>query len=935
MSSPDLKTLLLQLLNLWSWRDSPDYYLKTLAPAIIRNDPSIPLTAKEYGVVYKIKRLATSSEWTHLAELLEDSMDERLHELAQLDEEAAIRWQNRSRILRERRNQDLADTQARLEQIRERQERELATTRGRREAIHSYLKAELAADFLNAEQMLWMHPDATFLDKDDVKRVKREVVKQWSGQYLDHELDDEQLDAVAATHTNVLIAARAGSGKTRTLTSRALFLLTHCHVDPNELLIVAFNNKAVDEIRNRLRDATEGPLPHIRTFHSLAYGIENPAETLLDEQSKRRLIQRIIDDHMADNEQGALIRELMTEHFRSDWEDLALRESGLLASESLRLARLLPRETLRGEYVKSYGEKLIANVLFENGIDYRYERPFAWDGRRYRPDFTIEHRRDRGVVIEYFGVRGHFGYKIQMLEKRSYWSKKDGWTLVELTPEDVRGDPDEFADELLWRLDRLGIPRTPLSDEEIWQRIRRRAIGEFTRTIETFISRSRKRGLSADDLAALVSQHHSATPTERAFLRVAQLIYGQYPEILKSTESDDFDGLMWRAVRALRKGKTTFVRNASDPPGDVRRIRHVLVDEFQDFSGLFYEIARSMWDTNPDLSFFCVGDDWQAINSFAGSDLRYYTDFSTRFETGERLRISRNYRSSGTIVAAGNALMGSRGAPAVAVLPERRQLISLDLDSFSSTVAEQGRCTSPVLCPALLRVIRSCLDRGENVVLLSRTQNASRSWGIDDVNSEWLKDLDSILKHLLGHLSKEERQRVSISTTHGFKGLESDAVIIIDATDSRYPLVHPTWIFFRVFGDTLTHLENEERRLFYVAITRARSSLYFVTQSTRMSPLLSELRSNFPVLDLDWSSLNPAHALGTSQIEIRVYNGYHHRNALKSEGFGFINEEKCWRMFLPNDCDVTSFLRERPWFRHPVRIELLRNGQQLSQQSAD
>jgi hypothetical protein len=201
MSSPELKTLLLQLLNLWSWRDSPDYYLKTLAPAIIRNDPSIPLTGKELLAVYKIKQLATSSEWVHLAELLEDSMDERLHELAQLDEEAAIRWQNRSRILRERRDQDLADAQARLKQIRERQERELATTRGRREAIH----------FLNAEQMLWRHPDATFLDKDDVKRVKREVVKQWSGQYLDHELDDEQLDAVAVTHTNVLITARAGS----------------------------------------------------------------------------------------------------------------------------------------------------------------------------------------------------------------------------------------------------------------------------------------------------------------------------------------------------------------------------------------------------------------------------------------------------------------------------------------------------------------------------------------------------------------------------------------------------------------------------------------------------------------------------------------------------------------------------------------------------
>jgi DNA helicase-4 len=899
------------------------------------------MTSQEYILVRKLKRLATPHEWSHLAELFEDSLEELRRERELQRAAIAARWQDRERIRQVRRERDLV-----------RRERELAITQAtelndakdrqaRLENMKAHVRESLERDFLNAEHLIWTHPDAALLQKDHVADAKREVVKQWARQTLSHELDEEQLEAVATTHTNVLITARAGSGKTRTLTSRAIFLQTHCHIDPTELLIVAFNKRAADEIRKRLSDVIDGPLPHIRTFHSLAYGIVNPAETLLTDESefetypKSRIIQSLLDEHLDDHDLGPMIRSFMLEHFRSDWEDLALRESGLPASESIRLRHLLPRETLRGEYVKSYGEKLIANVLFKNGIDYQYERPFDWDGRRYRPDFTINTKMDRGVVIEYFGVRGDVDYDKQIVEKRSYWSRQTGWTLVELTPRDVAGDPDEFTEELLAQLDRFGIARVARSDDEIWEAIRQRVVGRFARTVETFISRSRLRGLAGDDLATLIARHHSATPTEGVYLQIAQSMFSRYARHLESSKCEDFDGLLWRAVHALQEGKTSFVQNKADQSGDMQRIRHVLIDEFQDFSNVFYELVQSINRKHLDVSFFCVGDDWQAINGFAGSDLRYFKNFGTHFLNGQHLSITRNYRSPWSIVAAGNALMVGKGGPAVAELSEQGRLVAVDLDSFTPTAVEKGRCTNRVLCPALLRVIRRCLDRGEDVVLLSRTQSVGRSWGVDGLGSEGLGDLNTLLKHLRGHLFDDERHRLTISTAHGFKGLESDAVVIVDVTQGRYPLIHPTWIFSRIFGDTLTSLEDEERKLFYVAITRAKKTLVLVTQNTRTSPFLNDLKSKCPILEPGWSSLSPANTPGPSPIEMRVYNGFNYREPLRSDGFTFVNEEKCWVRIVPEHHRILSSLTDRAWFRHPVRVELFTNGNLIAQFDAD
>ena len=84
--------------------------------------------------------------------------------------------------------------------------------------------------------------------------------------------------------------------------------------------------------------------------------------------------------------------------------------------------------------MKSFGEKVIANFLFEHSIDYKYEWAFSWNGRSYNPDFTIFTGGNKGVIIEYFGMKGDPEYDAMSEDKRSYWRARPGWELIELFP---------------------------------------------------------------------------------------------------------------------------------------------------------------------------------------------------------------------------------------------------------------------------------------------------------------------------------------------------------------------------------------------------------------------------------------------------------------------------------------------------------------------
>jgi superfamily I DNA/RNA helicase len=190
---------------------------------------------------------------------------------------------------------------------------------------------------------------------------------------------------------------------------------------------------------------------------------------------------------------------------------------------------------------------------------------------------------------------------------------------------------------------------------------------------------------------------------EQRFLELAQKFYQSYLEQLQTTGEDDFDGLMQKAAAVIASGQTVFRRKSGT--GDLKCLRYILIDEYQDFSELFHHLIEAIRQQNPQAQFFCVGDDWQAINGFAGSDLGFYQNFAQFFQPSQKLNIATNYRSATSIVDIGNTLMLGLGTPARAHKTIFGTVEIADIGQFNPNLNEQEDHPGDNITPAILRLL--------------------------------------------------------------------------------------------------------------------------------------------------------------------------------------------------------------------------------------
>ena len=892
-SALDLLDELISTMADHEW-DSPSSY-RAVIPSVV-DDGALRPRPGQVRILGQLRSLLSKEEWSDLLSLIQRR---RSGELTKLASDA-----DRRRIA--------ADGEARE------RSRTAATLR---------LVAAFESDFIQADGT-WQSIAGSEFTLEDVEALKVRFVQDWAARELNESLDDEQARAVGSLSGHVQVIARAGAGKTRTLVTRAAFLQKHCRIPADSILLLAFNRSAAAEMKKRLAPAVGNALPHVMTFHALAHALIHPEESLLfddpgsDSLALSREVQDVIDAFVRSEAHGGKVRALMLGHFREDWERIVNGRFELTRDEFLAHRRALPRESLRGDYVKSFGEKIIANALYEHGVEYAYESNFRWDGTNYKPDFKIRGGPSGGVIIEYFGLVGDPEYDEGVRAKRDFWRKRSEWKLIEIEPSDIslRG-PDAFVRYLLQTLSDAGVTWRRLSEDEIWELVRHRAVDRFTEAVKVFVARGRKRNLSGDELHNLIAAHSPASRVEGRFLEIGESIYRSYVEKLREQRLEDFDGLIWRAVADIRAGLTRFVRDKGREQGDLNRLKFVMVDEFQDFSSMFLAIIEAIRANNPTVQIFGVGDDWQAINGFAGSDLRFFERFSDYFQNAKCLTISSNYRSAAAIVEAGNALMRGRGPAAVPVRAEPGQVEICAMDEFTPTATESDRHGTDEITPATLRLVRRALDLGQSVVLLSRRKGLP--WYVSYDKSNHVSDgIVRFLELVRSFLPEEDRARVTVSTAHGFKGLEAESVVIVDAVEGSYPLIHPNWVFLRVFGDSLAGLVDEERRLFYVATTRAMESVAYVTENTRRAPFIADMQKHCQMSSTAWNDLAPAASIDGARLEIRVFNAYETKDALRSLKYRWNAQGKYWYRTAPAEGFSLASLLSQPWASGKVKIEV-------------
>jgi DNA helicase-4 len=462
------------------------------------------------------------------------------------------------------------------------------------------------------------------------------------------------------------------------------------------------------------------------------------------------------------------------------------------------------------------------------------------------------------------------------MQRKKEFLRWQGIRLIETSVANLSGNGtdnvrDNFENMLKRKLEDCGIECKRLSDKEIADRVVKKQTSRMVRMFVQFIQKSKKKRWSSADVKAQVDKHTPLDQREEEFLKLAIRVYKEYEHKIEEQGKIDFDMLMEKSVGLIE----TTQGNCSISLGHNRdrqirmsELEWILIDEYQDFSRQFQGLVNAIRQNNKELKLFCVGDDWQAINGFAGSDISYFDNFEENYLAAGRKNLLTNYRCDKAIVEAGNKLMRGCGQEAK-FLPNRNEGLLEVLDITSKWIEcdknneqeyrkdlkyrfyeelEDGRQRSSdngelqaKYVKTMFEVATEPSNLGKEIAILSRTNNFY-----------YLKDVKTIkqkLKFCFAHDNLLEKiggpegfdKLFKIGTVHSFKGLQADIVFILKACDGTFPLIHPDWALYRIFGESEKTILDEEKRLFYVALTRAKQKVYLLTEADDKSPFLSEI----------------------------------------------------------------------------------------------
>lgn len=737
-------------------------------------------------------------------------------------------------------------------------------------------------DFLGAQALF---ERSSTLTGGQFSQLMGSYVRTYFARSCGFPIDEYKARAMSTTSRRTLVEARAGSGKTTLLACFVKLLHEKLGIGLDEILVMAFNKTAAKgigcQIDKKLGDES---FANARTFHSLAWHLAEDCswtKVLSDdpkreehEQERRKFLEGIWKRQRASRPWLWVLALLM---FR---KEMAPKEAELNPdSENYYLYRRneCNQTSLRGENVKSLGEKIIADFLLEHDVPYAYERSYFWDRRLYHPDFTIFNGTRKPPILEHWGidptdphaqVPAHWGktteqYRAEIVAKRDFW-KREGHSLLETNASQVQLLGREgFENYLKELLQGSGYECRLLSREEIKERVSNKRTRKFVELLGQCISLAKKAKLSPEDVRGLYRNAKSTDPKIRAFGSIAWRIYRQYEKAMRKGRLTDYDSLLDLAANRVEEAQGALtVRDDTRGHFHLEKLKWVLLDEYQDFSSLFDGMLRAILKFNPSIRVLCVGDNWQAINGFAGSDTKHIDSFEelNRNDSSVRFVVPVNRRSGERIIDAGNLLMsgvpGNRAIPRkgagagtidvchvddiyVELRKTREYQDRYEADAkYLVEIDKNGRVSTDALASKYLKLVTQIIEVNPRLSysVLTRTN--------------WLSSIDIrkfkvLLCSCLGGTFIEEMEshdgRIDVSTVHSYKGGESDVSIVLRVIDRQFPMVHPDSALLAPLGQTPERIISEERRLFYVAISRARERLILVTERDRESLFIEEI----------------------------------------------------------------------------------------------
>lgn len=665
--------------------------------------------------------------------------------------------------------------------------------------------------------------------------------KNICGKVESKELDDQQIDAIVRKNKNQLVIAGAGSGKTTTIVGKVKYLLLTKQYKPEDILLLSFTNASASEMKDRVKNETNIDLD-VMTFHKLGLEIikkgYNKNFKIFDKelyQVVKSLINKYIDqpDYFS-----KLIYFMSTARFNAKDEFDFSNEN-----EYQEYLNTNKPTTLKGEIVKSYGELEIANFLFSNNIQYEYEKEYKYDTinddyQQYYPDFYLP---EYDIYIEYFGidennnVAPYFKDKNGISASQAYndsikWKRKthkdNNTTMIETFY--YENKKRVLISNLEDKLKKYNVKFEPKSEKELWDIINKNNSGllnEICNVFATIISLIKSNDYLIESFRRLPEINNSSI--NKLTIELISPIYNDYQTGLEKNEMIDFNDMINMATKAILNNQ--FLHN----------YKYVIVDEYQDMSMSRFKLLESMRKQS-EYKLFCVGDDWQSIYRFNGSDVDLITNFEKYWGNTYISYIERTYRFTSMMsILSGNFIMRN---------PKQYKKRINAKTSEDFAIKFINGYTDNKSIEFLEEKLRQ-FDKDSTVYLLGRY-----SFDIDILKNNSNFTMKYNVQENSTDITYIKRRDLKIKflTIHKSKGLQADYVIILN--NKNYGMGFPSKIndlpiIKLLLASGLDEYPySEERRLFYVALTRSRKQTLLLTTENNKSIFVKELESDYNYL---------------------------------------------------------------------------------------
>ncbi|MDE6721298.1 MAG: UvrD-helicase domain-containing protein [Bacteroidaceae bacterium] len=682
------------------------------------------------------------------------------------------------------------------------------------------------------------------------KFIKSEI--ETNKLYFDHvlgtyPLDPQQRDSIVKLEDNCLVIASAGSGKTSTIVGKVKYLVEKQHINPTKILILTYTKKAANELSSRIQIAGLNS----GTFHSLAYHIiaevtgQTPSICNADVPLNvfRKLIMK--DEHFLNAVNNYVINCQSLMKLEHDYIDaFAYFED----RKKYGIQALFPDIDGKVIFTRSEEEKRLCSILTRLGLMFRYECDYPIntrtpERRQYKPDFTIYFKDRQGqwqrIYLEHFaidkngktprwfgeGTKG--GWKvankkyIEGIDWKRNTHRQNGTVLIETTSADFHNESVE--QKLIDQLSKYGVAIRQRTDKELYDMLIQRN-HQMEKTVFTlllsFITLMKANEKTIDGLLATFKPQdgYMMTPNEKRnkyiLTEIVKPFFEAYQTELEKNLEIDFTDAIIQATALCRDGLW-------------KHYDYILVDEFQDISIDRYKLLQALRSNKPKTKLYCVGDDWQSIFRFAGSDMALFYDFEQYFGFTELCKIETTYRFHQPLIDKSSAFIMKNPA-------QKEKNIKTPQGDLQKTFLNFVKCNSKNdgVLKKVEEIVMS-LPINNTILLMGR-------YNYDAMSIGFKGKIDYSNNHIKVNIAGRDIFFLSI---HSAKGIEADHVILINCNQGAYgfpSLIEDDPILDFVLSRSEQYPFAEERRLFYVAMTRAKKRMYILYDQQRPSPFICE-----------------------------------------------------------------------------------------------